>query len=161
MAVDLVIDIENTPGALAEVASQGLLPGRVRLLFQPAEEVMPGGAVQLLEEGALDSVGRDGGDAERLAQAAEILVKLPTDAKKRKKISWTYSVTWIEEPTIKWASRWDSYLHTSFVREGDSVEAGQRVGLIRFGSRVDVYLPAGTGPRPRRSLSRAHSLVRT
>jgi phosphatidylserine decarboxylase len=32
----------------------------------------------------------------------------------------------------------------SFVREGDSVEAGQRVGLIRFGSRVDVYLPAGT-----------------
>ena len=35
----------------------------------------------------------------------------------------------------------------SFVREGDSVEAGQRVGLIRFGSRVDVYLPEGTGPR--------------
>ncbi|HEU5285288.1 MAG TPA: phosphatidylserine decarboxylase [Sphingomicrobium sp.] len=32
----------------------------------------------------------------------------------------------------------------SFVREGDSVEAGQRVGLIRFGSRVDVYLPQGT-----------------
>ena len=35
----------------------------------------------------------------------------------------------------------------AFVREGDHVEAGQRVGLIRFGSRVDVYLPAGTGPR--------------
>ena len=35
----------------------------------------------------------------------------------------------------------------AFVREGDSVEAGQRVGLIRFGSRVDVYLPEGTGPR--------------
>lgn len=35
----------------------------------------------------------------------------------------------------------------SFVREGDMVEAGQRVGLIRFGSRVDVYLPAGTSPR--------------
>ena len=35
----------------------------------------------------------------------------------------------------------------SFVREGDTVEAGQRIGLIRFGSRVDVYLPAGTGPR--------------
>ena len=34
----------------------------------------------------------------------------------------------------------------SFVREGDAVEAGQRVGLIRFGSRVDVFLPAGTGP---------------
>jgi len=35
----------------------------------------------------------------------------------------------------------------SFVHEGDDVEAGQRVGLIRFGSRVDVYLPAGTAPR--------------
>ena len=33
----------------------------------------------------------------------------------------------------------------SFVKEGDRVEAGQRIGLIRFGSRVDVYLPAGTG----------------
>ncbi len=35
----------------------------------------------------------------------------------------------------------------AFVREGDSVEAGQRIGLIRFGSRVDVYLPAGAAPR--------------
>jgi len=35
----------------------------------------------------------------------------------------------------------------SFVREGDVVEVGQRVGLIRFGSRVDVYLPAGTSPK--------------
>jgi phosphatidylserine decarboxylase len=35
----------------------------------------------------------------------------------------------------------------AFVREGDMVEAGQRVGLIRFGSRVDVYLPAGTSPQ--------------
>ena len=33
----------------------------------------------------------------------------------------------------------------SFVKEGDRVEAGERIGLIRFGSRVDVYLPAGTG----------------
>jgi len=31
-----------------------------------------------------------------------------------------------------------------FVKGGDIVAAGQRVGLIRFGSRVDVYLPAGT-----------------
>jgi phosphatidylserine decarboxylase len=35
----------------------------------------------------------------------------------------------------------------SFVREGDVVDAGQRVGLIRFGSRVDVFLPAGTAPK--------------
>lgn len=31
-----------------------------------------------------------------------------------------------------------------FVKRGDIVAAGQRIGLIRFGSRVDVYLPAGT-----------------
>jgi phosphatidylserine decarboxylase len=35
----------------------------------------------------------------------------------------------------------------AFVKEGDVVEAGQRVGLIRFGSRVDVYLPQGVAPR--------------
>jgi phosphatidylserine decarboxylase len=35
----------------------------------------------------------------------------------------------------------------SFVKEGDQVAAGQRVGLIRFGSRVDVYLPSGTAPK--------------
>ena len=34
-----------------------------------------------------------------------------------------------------------------FVKPGDTLAAGQRVGLIRFGSRVDVYLPAGTDPK--------------
>lgn len=34
-----------------------------------------------------------------------------------------------------------------FVKPGDIVASGQRVGLIRFGSRVDVYLPAGTSPK--------------
>lgn len=32
-----------------------------------------------------------------------------------------------------------------FVKPGDMVAAGQRVGLIRFGSRVDVYLPDDVG----------------
>ncbi len=44
--------------ALAEVYAAGRLPGRVRLLFQPAEEVMPGGAARLMQLGALDEVGR-------------------------------------------------------------------------------------------------------
>ena len=29
-----------------------------------------------------------------------------------------------------------------YVREGDHLDAGQRYGFIRFGSRVDLYLPA-------------------
>ncbi|MFN3369930.1 MAG: phosphatidylserine decarboxylase [Sphingomonadaceae bacterium] len=35
----------------------------------------------------------------------------------------------------------------SFVREGSIVGTGQRVGLIRFGSRVDVFLPTGFEPQ--------------
>ncbi len=31
-----------------------------------------------------------------------------------------------------------------FVKAGDMIAVGQRIGLIRFGSRVDVYLPADT-----------------
>jgi phosphatidylserine decarboxylase len=34
-----------------------------------------------------------------------------------------------------------------WVKPGDFVATGQRVGLIRFGSRVDVYLPQGTAPQ--------------
>jgi phosphatidylserine decarboxylase len=34
----------------------------------------------------------------------------------------------------------------SFVKEGQAIGAGERFGLIRFGSRVDVYLPEGTRP---------------
>jgi len=30
-----------------------------------------------------------------------------------------------------------------FVQEGQAVAAGDRIGMIRFGSRVDVYLPEG------------------
>ncbi|WP_308281477.1 amidohydrolase [Pimelobacter sp. 30-1] len=44
--------------ALGELHAQGLLPGRVRLLFQPAEEVMPGGAQHLINHGALEGVDR-------------------------------------------------------------------------------------------------------
>ncbi|HEX8484745.1 phosphatidylserine decarboxylase [Sphingomonas sp.] len=34
-----------------------------------------------------------------------------------------------------------------FVKPGDMVVAGQRIGLIRFGSRVDVYLPDDCAPQ--------------
>ncbi|MCK5167673.1 MAG: phosphatidylserine decarboxylase, partial [Rhodospirillaceae bacterium] len=31
--------------------------------------------------------------------------------------------------------------------EGQMIAAGERFGLIRFGSRVDVYMPVGTNPQ--------------
>ena len=43
---------------LARLHEQGLLPRAVRLLFQPAEEVLPGGAADAIECGVLDGVGR-------------------------------------------------------------------------------------------------------
>ncbi|MFF3841743.1 amidohydrolase [Streptomyces sp. NPDC001930] len=43
---------------LAELDRQGLLPAAVRLIFQPAEEVLPGGAADAVEAGVLDGVGR-------------------------------------------------------------------------------------------------------
>jgi amidohydrolase len=42
--------------ALAETHRRSPLPGRVRLLFQPAEEIMPGGALELISAGALDGL---------------------------------------------------------------------------------------------------------
>lgn len=44
--------------ALAEYDRVEGLPHRVRLIFQPAEEVMPGGALRLLTDGALSGVSR-------------------------------------------------------------------------------------------------------
>ena len=43
---------------LARLHEQGLLPRPVRLLFQPAEEVLPGGAADAIECGVLEGVGR-------------------------------------------------------------------------------------------------------
>jgi phosphatidylserine decarboxylase len=34
----------------------------------------------------------------------------------------------------------------TFVQEGATLEAGERFGLIRFGSRTDIYLPPGAKP---------------
>jgi amidohydrolase len=43
---------------LARLDELGLLPGRVRLIFQPAEEIQPGGALTVIAAGGLDGVER-------------------------------------------------------------------------------------------------------
>jgi amidohydrolase len=45
-------------GVARALAAQGDLPGTVRAVFQPAEEQVPGGALQVLESGALDGATR-------------------------------------------------------------------------------------------------------
>jgi amidohydrolase len=45
-------------GAGLALASAPALPGRVRLIFQPAEEVQPGGAMDVIADGALGGVER-------------------------------------------------------------------------------------------------------
>lgn len=45
-------------GAGLALASADELPGRVRLIFQPAEEIMPGGALDVIAAGGLDGVER-------------------------------------------------------------------------------------------------------
>ena len=42
--------------ALAQLAEQGQLPGRVRLIFQPGEEAVPSGAPHAIADGALKDV---------------------------------------------------------------------------------------------------------
>jgi phosphatidylserine decarboxylase len=50
-----------------------------------------------------------------------------------------------------------------YVKEGDSLTKGQRYGFIRFGSRVDVYLPANATPRvaPGDKVSATSTIVAT
>lgn len=45
-------------GAALAMAAAPVLPGRVRLLFQPAEEIMPGGALDVVAAGELNGVAR-------------------------------------------------------------------------------------------------------
>ncbi|TAP25891.1 amidohydrolase [Glutamicibacter sp. M10] len=44
--------------SLGKLNDQGLLNGRVRVIFQPAEEKLPGGALSVIEQGLLDEVPR-------------------------------------------------------------------------------------------------------
>ncbi|MFJ6214477.1 amidohydrolase [Streptomyces sp. NPDC092296] len=48
----------GTALVLAEAADAGRLRQPVRLIFQPAEEVMPGGALDVIKAGGLEGVGR-------------------------------------------------------------------------------------------------------
>ena len=48
----------GTALALGRIQQVGQLAGRIRVIFQPAEEKLPGGAVSVIEQGILDEVPR-------------------------------------------------------------------------------------------------------
>lgn len=43
-------------GAARKLSSEPSFPGRVRIMFQPAEETPPGGAIQMIKEGVMENV---------------------------------------------------------------------------------------------------------
>jgi phosphatidylserine decarboxylase len=54
------------------------------------------------------------------------------------------------EMMFKQIAGWIARRVVSWKKSGDVVERGERVGMIRFGSRVDVWLPAGAEIRIRK-----------
>jgi phosphatidylserine decarboxylase len=51
---------------------------------------------------------------------------------------------------FKQIAGWIARRVVSWKKSGDVVARGERVGMIRFGSRVDVWLPAGAEIRIRK-----------
>ncbi len=67
------------------------------------------------------------------------------DSERNERVIWTFQ-TEIGEVTVVQIAGAMVRRIVPYLTEGQKVEKGERIGLIRFGSRVDVYLPAGITP---------------
>ncbi|ASU84422.1 phosphatidylserine decarboxylase family protein [Nocardiopsis gilva YIM 90087] len=67
------------------------------------------------------------------------------DSERNERLIWTFE-TEIGEITVVQIAGAMVRRIVPYFTEGQKVEQGERIGLIRFGSRVDVYLPAGISP---------------
>ncbi|GAB3445247.1 hypothetical protein GCM10027570_15130 [Streptomonospora sediminis] len=67
------------------------------------------------------------------------------DSERNERVIWTFQ-TEIGEVTVVQIAGAMVRRIVPYLTEGQQVEKGQRIGLIRFGSRVDVYLPPGIAP---------------
>ncbi|MDA8370366.1 MAG: phosphatidylserine decarboxylase [Nocardiopsaceae bacterium] len=67
------------------------------------------------------------------------------DSERNERVIWTFE-TEIGEITVVQIAGAMVRRIVPYFTEGQKVEQGERIGLIRFGSRVDVYLPAGIAP---------------
>ncbi|MUL43489.1 phosphatidylserine decarboxylase [Streptomonospora sp. PA3] len=67
------------------------------------------------------------------------------DSERNERVIWTFQTEIGEIEVVQIAGAMVRRI-VPYLAEGQQVEKGQRIGLIRFGSRVDVYLPAGIAP---------------
>ncbi|GLU48965.1 phosphatidylserine decarboxylase [Nocardiopsis ansamitocini] len=67
------------------------------------------------------------------------------DSERNERVIWTFDTEMGEVTVIQIAGAMVRRI-VPYHAVGQKVEQGERIGLIRFGSRVDVYLPAGIAP---------------
>lgn len=67
------------------------------------------------------------------------------DSERNERVIWTLE-TEIGEVTVVQIAGAMVRRIIPYLAAGQKVEQGERIGLIRFGSRVDVYLPTGVSP---------------
>nr|WP_179646581.1 phosphatidylserine decarboxylase [Spinactinospora alkalitolerans] len=67
------------------------------------------------------------------------------DSERNERVIWTFDTEIGEVTVIQIAGAMVRRI-VPYREVGQKVEQGERIGLIRFGSRVDVYLPAGITP---------------
>ncbi|SKA24096.1 phosphatidylserine decarboxylase [Marinactinospora thermotolerans DSM 45154] len=67
------------------------------------------------------------------------------DSERNERVIWTFDTEIGEVTVIQIAGAMVRRI-VPYFGVGQKVEQGERIGLIRFGSRVDVYMPAGIAP---------------
>ncbi|GAB3491169.1 phosphatidylserine decarboxylase [Nocardiopsis coralliicola] len=67
------------------------------------------------------------------------------DSERNERVIWTFETEVGEITVVQIAGAMVRRI-VPYLAEGQKAEKGQRIGLIRFGSRVDVYLPPGIAP---------------
>lgn len=67
----------------------------------------------------------DGGDCKDNTlfnpRAGDIVPLTTDDVRAGAKVFWSYGIRWVNNPDVKWASRWDSYLRTSVADSQNSI----------------------------------------
>lgn len=67
----------------------------------------------------------DGGNCKEVpnfdATANDVVPLTTDDVRAKTKVYWSYGIKWVNQPNVKWATRWDAYLRTSIADSQNSV----------------------------------------